>query len=327
MTVHVISVGVSLDKFFARPSELLTDKPALADEIERCEPHHLLQSLGVVGNDAVSGWLSHTLAPKGTPEHDEAAAEVFAELARRVKPELWPDHSSAEISTFARGEAGRPLSRRDIAVLISSDTPDGLLAGLWNAVALTGTNAGRVRYVPDTGHPLPDPPGLRGKALLVRVHGLDVGDEEGFRTAMRGLGWLGHNLLTKCGIPEDEPFRFYLSGGYKAAIPYLIGLAEGMRSLAPEREVAACVLHEDAKSKVIGLPLRWLMDSWVRDELTGFSDLDGKHRNKPAEPQLLNGYAYHYDGGAKCWKLTAFGDGLRALYGMRATPGPEGLGG
>jgi hypothetical protein len=328
MTVHVISVGLSLDKFFAKPSELLTDKAALAAEIERCEPHHLLQAQGVVGKDAVSDWLSRTLAPEGTSEHDGIAAELLAELVRRIKPELWPDLSSAEISTFARGGAGRPLSRKDIAVLIPSDTPDGLLAGLWNAVALTGKNASRVRYLPEASRRLPDPPGLRGKAVLVRVDGLDVGDEGGFRTAMRGLGWLGHNLLTTGGVPEDEPFRFYLSGGYKAAIPYLIGLAEGLRSLAPEREVTACVLHEDTDSKVIGLPLRWLMATWVRDELAGFSDRERGRRDKPADPALLNGYAYYYDRSAKRWELTAFGDGLRALYGMRSgTLGDERLGG
>jgi hypothetical protein len=313
MTVHIISVGVSLLDHLADPQPLLKDRPALAAEIRRRGPHRMLAEQDIKDGPGASDWLCEALADGSLPG-----------ICAAVRPDLWPPAASAELGTFARvAGAGRPLGRKDIAVLISSDTADGLLAGLWNAIALTGKSPDRVRYLPGPDR-LPDD--LRGKALLVRVPDLDAGDERGFRQAMRGLGQLGHLLLTAGGLHPDEPFRFYLSGGFKAAIPYLIGLAEGLRSITPERDVSAWVLHEATESHAIGLPLRWLMDDWVRQELKDFR-ADGSRSDKPAAPALLDGYAYHYDRDGKTWRLTAFGEGLRALYGMYSgNLPPEGLG-
>jgi hypothetical protein len=319
VTIHVISVGVSLRDSLADPRKPLARKPELAGEIRQCGPHRLLADQGINDGSAASAWLSRATAPAGSPERDDAAAGGLAALSARIRPALWPDDISAELGTFARVPgAERPLSRTDIAILVSSDTADGLVAGLWNAVALTGGDLGRVRYlaVPEQ-QPLGDP---HGQAVLVRVPGLDAGDERGFREAMRGLGLLGRNLLDVNGIRPEEPFRFYLSGGFKAAIPYLIGLAEGLRSLDTERDIAAYVLHEAATSAAIRLPLRWLMAGWVSEELSGFG-ADGVSRAAPAHPPLLEGYGYERDG--KVWRLTPFGEGLRALFGLV----PEGLGG
>jgi hypothetical protein len=318
VTVHVISVGVSLRDSLADPRKSLAKRKVLAGEVQDLAPQRLLAKQGISDGNAASDWLSHALTPAGSPERDDSTADGLAELAARVRTDLWPDDISAELGTFARVPgAGRPLGRKDIAILVSSDTADGLVAGLWNAVALAGGDLGRVRFLA-----APEQPGdPRGKVTLVRVPGLDAGDEQGFCRAMRGLGLLGHNLLGAKGVHQGEPFRFYLSGGFKAAIPYLIGLAEGLRSLDPERDVAAYVLHEATKSAAIRLPLRWLMADWVREELGGFGDDDGMSRVKPADPLLLDGYGYQRDG--KVWRLTAFGEGLRALFGLA---GREGLG-
>jgi hypothetical protein len=321
VTVHVISVGVSLRDSLAeprKPNRELAGRPELAAKIQDRKPHRLLAEQGISDGSAASAWLSRALAEAGSQERDDAAAAGLAELSAGVRPDLWPDSVSAELGTFARVRgAGRPLGRKDTAILVSSDTADGLVAGLWNSIALTGGNLGRVRYLAAPDQPQEDP---RGHAVLVRVPGLDAGDEQGFRQAMRGLGLLGHNLLGVNGIGPDEAFRFYLSGGFKAAIPYLIGLAEGLRSLSPERDVAAYVLHEATNSAAIRLPLRWLMADWVREELSGFG-AGGVSRVKPADPPLLDGYAYERDG--KTWRLTAFGEGLRALFGLL----PESVGG
>jgi hypothetical protein len=317
VTVHVISVGVSLRDSLADPRKSLAERKALAGEVWDLAPQRLLAEQGISDGSAASDWLSRALAPAGSPERDDSTADGLTELAGRVRTDLWPDDISAELGTFARVRgAGRPLGRKDIAILVSSDTADGLVAGLWNAVALAGGDLGRVRFLA-----VPEQPGdPRGKVTLVRVPGLDAGDEQGFCRAMRGLGLLGHNLLGADGVYREEPFRFYLSGGFKAAIPYLIGLAEGLRSLDPERDVTAYVLHETTKAKAIRLPLRWLMADWVREELSGFG-IDGVSRDAPADPPLLGGYAYEQDG--KIWRLTAFGEGLRALFGL---VGREGLG-
>jgi hypothetical protein len=126
-------------------------------------------------------------------------------------------------------------------------------------------------------------------------------------------------MLGTGGVRPGEPFRFYLSGGFKAAIPYLIGLAEGLRSLDPEREVSAYVLHDTTRSAPIRVPLRRLLPQVIRAHLAGF-DPDGTRSDRPSgTAALLEGYAFERDG--RRWRLTAFGEGLRALFG----PGPEGL--
>ena len=46
------------------------------------------------------------------------------------------------------------------------DTPLGLLSGLWNALALSEGDLGRVRYLPEPGAPLA---GMRGSVVLARL--------------------------------------------------------------------------------------------------------------------------------------------------------------
>ncbi|HUZ26621.1 MAG TPA: hypothetical protein VMV07_22955 [Streptosporangiaceae bacterium] len=315
MTVHVISVGVSLRDSLADPGKSLRDRPELVQVIEDLAPQRLLADKGIIDGDGASAWLSSALATPGSPERDDAAAGEVADLSVRTRPGVWPDSMSAELGTFARVQGTGLLSRADIAVLVCSDTSDGLVSGLWNSVALAGGDLGRLNYLPVPERALGQP---RGQAILARVRGLNAGDERGFRQAMRGLGQLGHNLLQADGADPAEPFKFYLSGGFKAAIPYLIGVAEGLRSIDPKRSVTAYVLHEATKSEAIRLPLRHLLSSRVRQELSDF----GKAGRKDIErdvPALLEGYGYEREGGM--WQLTAFGEGLRAMFGLL----PEGL--
>jgi hypothetical protein len=309
MTVHVISVGVSVLKHLEEPGSYLEGKPRIAREIERREPWWLLRKVDAHRHgDAASGWLASALAAAEDPGYDAEAAKRLAEIAHAIQPGQWPDEFSAELETFGRAhDAGRPLSRSDIAVLVCSDTTEGLLAGLWNATALTGGELGDVPYMADPGDMLPD---LRGKAVLVRVPGLDAGREEGFRRAMRGLGVFGRNLLDSGQVTEEEGFRFYLSGGFKAAIPYLIGLAEGLASLPEAGPVDAYVLHDSGREyPPIPLPLRRIVPERVQIELKGLSEQPSQ-TEPPSD--YLDGYAYLEtpDG----WVLTPFGAGLKALF-------------
>lgn len=153
---------------------------------------------------------------------------------------------------------------------------------------------------------------------------------------------LARQVFASGSLKEPEEFRFYLSGGFKAAIPYLIGLAEAVRSVDREcleaigagaavppsgsYPVKAFMLHESAtrhpsaetKVPTIELPLRRLVARAVRSELSDFKD--GRRVGKPRYT-TLEGYAYEITGGGPdpetCeLSLTPFGVGLQALFGF-----------
>jgi hypothetical protein len=332
MTVHLISVGLSLRDAFRDPYEKVD--PDLADMIDRHKPFGLLPE--DIDRDAASDWLAGALAAPGAPVRDTADADRLSRLSAAIRPGKWPRTVSAEIETFDRVDGTDfPLSPEDMAILICSDTPLGLLAGVWNALALTGGDLTRVRYLPEPGSLRST---VRGCAVLARIRGMDAGSPDGFEEAMRGLGLLARHLFEYGQLDVGEEFRFYLSGGFKAAIPYLIGLAEAVRSvdskclseLRPEGPVPdkwpypveAFVLHETARpgAPAIRLPLRMLVAAAVRAELAVFG-AGGTFRGQLQRDRLL-GYAYQPEGAA-CYKLTAFGAGLRAIFGT--APAPEGF--
>jgi hypothetical protein len=313
MTVHFISVGVSLLDSLDAARQRTSLQPELIAAIRDRKPQSLLADQGIGSGDAASTWLTNGTAPAGSAFRDEDVAALISGVCAAVRPDLWPSALSAELDTFARASGpGHLLRSADIALLISSDTVTGLTAGLWNAAALTRADLGRISYLPKPGEP---PGSARGHAVLVRIPGLDVGDNAGFSEAMEGLGRLGRNLLDADDVSAAEPFRFYLSGGFKAAIPYLIGLAEGLRSIGPGRDVSAWVLHDTTRSAAIRLPLRSFIAGTVQGQLGCFA-ADGTRPDKPGGPAVLEGYAYEQDPGGKKWRLTPFGKGLRSLYGL-----------
>jgi hypothetical protein len=330
VTVHLISVGLSVRDALRDPYDKLAGEPDLIAAINRHKPLDLFP--GDMDGDAASEWLVGALTPDPGPGRDAAKADRLREVSAAVEPNRWPRHMSAEIETFARVPGtGFPLRPGDIAVLVCSDTPRGLLAGVWNALALTDGDLARVGYLPDPGSL---PGDIRARAVLVRVPGLDASDEAGFRRAMGGLGSLARHVFQYGRLSEAERFQFYLSGGFKAAIPYLIGLAEAVRSIDASRlrdlgaghlmpadgpyPVDAFVLHETAPpgTPPIRLPLRRLDADAVRYELSRF-DRSGHRRGKP-DGALLQGYAYEVEGrpGKETCELTAFGEGLRELFGV-----------
>ncbi len=336
MTVHVSSVGRSVLDALDGKSGKLTLSRAARDRAVR-----LLEAAGIStwDREQASHWIAAAVA-HGEPS---AQARALRDAIAAVTPQYWQRDVSAELATLDgvnRDRMAIPVREEDIAVLVCSDTPDGLLAGVWNALGMTAGNLAAVRYLAQPGAELGD---VRGRAVVVRVPGMDVGSAEGFRQAMRGLGVLARHVFESLrGAREPEKFRFYLSGGFKAAIPYLIGLAEAVRSIDKQRlaelgvpdlmprdgspyPVEAYVLHETAGGDLtdappIKLPLRRLVASAVRQELTGFGT-SGKRRGLVL-PDLLNGYAYEARGRrdqpdtVEC-ELTAFGAGLRELFGVR----------
>lgn len=350
MTVHLISVGLQVIERLRDPREVLKNAERdLRDAVRKARGHELLDDIPEHGRDRASAWLKGALAPTGSADRDDGSADRFAAAVAGARASEWPPGLSAELDTFARMADLRypiPPDSEDITLLISSDTRDGLLAAAWNAAALAGGDLDRVRYLsaPDNVTSLGN---LRGRVVIARVPGMDAGDERGFREAMGGLGALAAELFRSAGLTKTEPFRFYLSGGYKASIPYLIGMAEAIRSVDQKRldefhaggampkdgspyPVEAFVLHESANRTAppIRLPLRRLYAEVVREELSGFGAADFVRREKGIpEPGMLLGYAYEIQGSraasrAKC-ELTAFGAGLREFFGVPS----EGYGG
>ncbi len=305
MTVHVISVGRSVLERLDDPAGTPTGHSEADAEVRQRKPQKQFDSYAP---DQASDWIASALSPGS----QDANAAALAEVARAIRPDLWPADMSAEVATFRRlPDIRRFLPVTDIALLICSDTSEGLLAGLWNAAALTGNKLDRVAYLAD---PKTNPGVVRGKVVITRVAGMNAATRDGFATAMKGLGALGRHVLRSGDVEDSERFCFYLSGGYKAAIPYLIGLAEGVRSLNPERPVSAFVLHESATEKtgLIQLPLRYLPAERVRYELSKF-DENGKGTEVPEEG-VLEGYAYELEG--RKYRLNAFGAGLVTLFGL-----------
>lgn len=347
MTVHVISVGLSVLEALAEPEKKFGGKDDLVGAIRAARPCELLEDAGIGDRDrgAASDWVAAALSAE-----DSGPRRALAEAVDAVHPGEWPRHVSAETDTFGRVQSrgGFSPGGGDKAVFICSDTPAGLLAGVWNALAIAGGDLRLPRYIADAKQDIPLGE-LKGRAVLVRVTGMDARNNAGFNEAMDALGMLARRLFRSGSLDKAEEFRFYLSGGFKAAIPYLVGMAEAIRSVDAQSladlgaahlmpkpgpyPVKAYMLHEAAMlceaareasdAPPIELPLRRIVASVVRSELSRYKD--GHRTGKPV-PAILDGYAYDVTGGrpgAEDCELTPFGAGLRALFGLSR----EGFGG
>ncbi|MGW0084531.1 hypothetical protein [Streptomyces sp. NPDC003393] len=313
MTVHVVSVGSNLIDAMAAPSGVTGLDVDQADAIRDERPAAVLSD--IVGSD--SAQASQELAAcltAGTDQHRH-----LLELVDAVAPGRWSSGISAELDTLSRAPGGIALqSDTDVAVLLATPTVHGLTAALWNALALTDGKPERIDYLPA---PEQQPPAaVRGHVLVVRVPGLEPREQNDFHKAMKALGTLGRALVTKVAESDDEDFHFHLSGGYKAAIPYLIGLAEGIRSLPRGRNavVQAFMLHRDTQGEAIRLPLRRMNLKMLRATLEPFR-ATGRKRTAP-DDEALDGYAYDLAADGTQYELTPFGAGLLALIGHSEEP-------
>ncbi|MFL1378499.1 MULTISPECIES: hypothetical protein [unclassified Nocardiopsis] len=321
MTVHIVSVGVSLRDFFEKGhlervgrtvpggeearEYWNKDKLGLAEKVY--DTTRRLNDAFGPGTGPASG------APSGAelPSRNELA--VFSELASDVQARKWTSVAglSAELDTV-RTYNPAMIADEDRTVLLASDTEDGRACAVWTAIALAKGNVERVLYLcgmgPDTRLDRPGP----GQILVVCVKGLDARRKEEFALAMEGLGYLARLLVGNRTrgidplLEHGESVLFHLSGGYRATVPYLISAAEWLRSLG--RDAQAHVLPEKAE-QTLPIPLRRLSPELVGRELAGFGEYTA-----PEVPQgaLLEGYAYERQSpGAR---LTAFGRGMRILF-------------
>lgn len=300
MTVHLISVGKSILASFDDPQISKVDSD-LSHLLAKAE----LRAFPVArtcNTEAVHDGLFRCF----TTREPEILAKLAA-VCTDVEPKRWPRRISAELSSLPADGADE-----NGIVLIASDTADGLRSALWNAVALARCDLGRITYSPDSAQLAED---IAGRILILRVPGMNVGNEKGFRKAMRELGALGRYLTKEAGLDDETAFDFHLSGGFKATIPYLIGLAEGIRSLPGDHIVKASVLHEDNMTSSINLPLHRIRWETMRSELENGWDAQGWRKIMPGQG-LLEGYAYEAED--QGYRLTAFGEGLRVLFDYSA---------
>ena len=141
---------------------------------------------------------------------------------------------------------------------------------------------------------------------------MDVEDQEDFTKAMRELGRIGRGV-DRLLAPTKSTARLHLSGGFKAALPFLLSLGEALRGLHGPDRIRAFALHDLAPGlRSIELPLRSLPPKLVKDHVSD-TDTSGYFTTRPPDGEHLRGFAYDLDETHR-WKLTPFGEALRELY-------------
>ena len=147
MTVHVISVGVSLPDSLGDPLKRWRSGrrgPVRSGRERRrsCSPaghqrRERRECLAPARSPRRRPGSPRRAAPRtGLPDWPRRYGRI---CGRMKSAPNWP-HSPGP----GRGD---PLRRQTWPILVCSDTPIGLVAGLWNAVALAGGDLGRVRYL------------------------------------------------------------------------------------------------------------------------------------------------------------------------------------
>jgi len=284
MTVHIVPVGLSIQ------DGLGSSRGSPSDATSRTNARRLLDRLiakfAINRHRAIAALLA-------TPR-----TELFTELSGLLSP--WNAKVSAEVSSLAKCEP--LLDASNGVVLVATDTDEGLMCAALNAIRMKPTLA---RYV-DSPAALHD---VLGAVTVVRIPGMDIANTD-FTRAMRHLGELARILhdMSTMQVPPQE-FEFHLSGGYKAAMPYFLAVAEGMRSLYNGTRVRANCMHENSDA-LIRVPLRFFPDTFrsaMIAELTNVCEgLDPDTRG-------LEGYGYEFCQSEVRFELTAIGHGLLSL--------------
>ncbi|MGJ3558960.1 hypothetical protein ACR6C2_08250 [Streptomyces sp. INA 01156] len=175
MTVHLVSVGASLLKAMDNLSSIQDLDRDLRSVIRqenptRCSPGHRPEA-DRNRSGPVRGCFRRT---RRFPHPRHRQAQRTHRGQRRRNPGLWPARISAELDTLKRAPGSWPLRPPtdthpgDIAVLLATDTVEGLTAALWNALALTAGDLSRVEYLQE---PDQTPATARDRipVLIVRV--------------------------------------------------------------------------------------------------------------------------------------------------------------
>ncbi|MBE3002173.1 hypothetical protein IDM40_26240 [Nocardiopsis sp. HNM0947] len=217
---------------------------------------------------------------------------------------------SAEIDALRAHDID--LDNDDLVLLLASDSTQGLANAIWNALILARGDHKRVWYRDSLNHVTPDA-GARQQVVIMRIPHLDVETNSQFQSALESLTDLAE-LIQGHGVPDDEnPVRdgdelvFHITGGYRSTLPYLIAIAEWLRSL--RSEVSAQLLPKKG-GETMSLPLRKLDPNDVKDELSAFAG--GSWSRKGPQTRMLLGYAYTKTRGG--FELNELGKCMRTLF-------------
>ncbi|MGH3623231.1 MAG: hypothetical protein ACRDQ5_15775 [Sciscionella sp.] len=244
MTLHVVPVGTSLLQ-------------KLNDGVVNGRVKHALLA------QALAGELS-----AATNEHgvlDLAAALTSdQELSAEILDLLRDAQASGCAEWSGLAKSGVEGVGDDAMVFVASDTNDGLRAAMLVAARYAHRDGVAVRYVHDPATGLPSV--LRQRQILVvRVPRLNLAPDAVNRPNENTWGSLGKlgAVLAHTASQRNLDVVFHLSGGYKALLPHLLVVAEGVQSVLVERRrdptvrVRASCLYERGEEPV-PLPIRWL---------------------------------------------------------------------
>ena len=131
---------------------------------------------------------------------------------------------------------------------------------------------------------------------------------------MRHLGEVGAAVIAM--NTTVAPVAVHLSGGYKAAVPFLIAMAEGLRALQPDVTALCLFEGQTVGGEVIDpipIPLRKLDQKALQAVATALPNATARCEQDPASS--LSGYTHTLDTQEPelTWMLTPFGQGLVAM--------------
>mgnify|MGYP001298688468 CR=1 FL=1 len=328
ITVHVAPVGISLfDKILTKRSTLTEEAVGdhdLGHDIftNRERVHDLEGELSDPQQEAdrVSERLVKETSGEGR------AREALEELVEVIAPGQWPWTISAELTSLHANRGDHQFSSKnkidETALLIASDTGRGLRAALFNALAMTDGDVDRVDYLPTPDSAFHVEP---GRVSIVRLSGLDAHNpgvdaqtpgldgqhNKRFLGAMRELSAFGPYFKEALRNPEST-CRFHLTGGFRVAMPFLLGFAQALRSLYGGRISAHAQYEFSSSPRSIELPLSSPRTDELKGKLVGAGD-DGYFAEAPPGDAVWEGYAYEYLEDKGRWRLTPFGMALREL--------------
>ncbi|GDY29089.1 hypothetical protein [Gandjariella thermophila] len=256
LTMHVLPVGVSLlneENGAPRTVRRALDPATSHTEDRRVDVELAHRAGGNVGPLTVAALVGEEVCDRLRRADAEWCAEWTSVEAYKNQPEY----------VAPTGES---------YVLIATDTTEGLRAAFLAATryALDGT----ITYVNDplAARTQPIEP---GRVYLLRVPGLDLTETgEGPRTdhPWRALGAIG-GMITETAMQAAHGtwhVVLHCSGGYKPVLPYLLVMAEGIRTefehrhpqdRRPKPELTAAATHRSkpgSPEHIVELPVRYL---------------------------------------------------------------------
>lgn len=205
LILHVVPVGLSLLDHLEQPALAVDELPGSAVTVSDA-------LRWAAGQTEELDWKRLELA--GLPRTHAAADPSYA----------------AEWTSVAAITAERRYAAVDgeAYMFLATDTDDGLRAATLVAARYHRTTTRYVHEPLHAGHPLLEP----GDVYLCRIPDLDLGLRTPTSTTWRSLGVVGRlavDTAQETGRGEWDVI-VHLSGGYKAMIPYLMMMAEGIHS-------------------------------------------------------------------------------------------------